>query len=120
MLKIREFTDSSGALAAVYLRCTNRDLEIVRNDEALVLPRKALDAVMARYGDAFDPEAPITVVGTVHLDGGKTLRHVRHLAGYDVIARDYLVYDAPGVQPLCALSTTVSLGLEHLARIARR
>jgi len=120
MLKIREFTDATGALAAVFLRCADRELEIVRGEEALALPSKALDAVMARYGDPFDPEAPITVVGTLQLDAGRTLRHVRHLAGYDVIARDYLVYDAPEAQPLCALSATVARGLEHLATRPRR
>ncbi|HEX2659227.1 MAG TPA: hypothetical protein VHU40_13180 [Polyangia bacterium] len=120
MLKIREFTDPTGALAAVYLRCTKDGQEIIRGDEILALPGKALDAVMARYGDLFDPEAPITVVGNLELDAGRILRHVRHLAGYDVIARDYLVYDVPDAPPLCALSATVARGLEHLATIARR
>ena len=122
MLKIREFTDDTGALAAVSLRCTDGVLELVRSGDtdAVALPGKALEAVLARYGDPFDPEAKIAVVGTLALGAGKTLRHVRHLAGYDVIARDYLVYDAPDAAPLCALSTTVARGLEHLAAVARR
>jgi hypothetical protein len=119
MLKIREFTDETGALAAVFLRCTDGTLELVGVKDAVVLPRKALDAVMARYGVPFDPEASITVVSTLALEPGRTLRHVRHLAGYDVIARDYLVYEVPDAQPLCALSTTVARGLEHLANRAR-
>lgn len=120
MLKIREFTDATGALAAIFLRCTNGALELVGDTDVVALPRKALDAVMSRYGVPFDPEAAIAVVGTLSLGSGRTLRHVRHLAGYDVIARDYLVYDAPDVQTLCALSTTVAHGLEHLATFARR
>jgi hypothetical protein len=122
MLKIREFTDDTGALASVFLRCTDGVLELVSSgdSDAVPLPAKALEAVMARYGDPFDPDAQIAVVGMLMLGAGRTLRHVRHLAGYDVIARDYLVYDAPEAAPLCALSTTVARGLEHLATIARR
>jgi len=119
MLKIREFTDATGALAAVFLRCADGTLELVGGQDAVVLPGKALDAVMSRYGVPFDPEASITVVDTLALGAGKTLRHVRHLAGYDVIARDYLVYETPEGTPLCALSTTVARGLEHLATRAR-
>lgn len=119
VLKIREFTDATGALAAIFLRCTDGALELVADNDVVALPRKALDAVMVRYGVSFDDEAAIAVVGTLTLGPGRTLRHVRHLAGYDVIARDYLVYDAPDAQSLCALSTTVARGLEHLATRAR-
>lgn len=120
MLKIREHTDATGALAAVFLRLTKGDaLELVRGEDAVALPPRALEAVMARYGAAFDPEAVISVEGTLPLGQGRTLRHVRHLAGYDVIARDYLVYDALGAEPLCAMAATVARGLEHLADVAR-
>jgi len=118
-LKIRELTDETGALAAVTLRLTQGGaLELARGDVAMALPSRALEAVMARYGAPFDPEAAISVEGTLPLGDGRTLRHVRHLAGYDVIARDYLVYDAPGAEPLCAMATTVARGLEHLAAAA--
>ena len=119
MLKIRELTDESGALAAVFLGMTNGVLTLVRGDEAVPLPSRALEAVMARYGAPFDPEASITVVGTVDLGEGRSVRHVRHLAGYDVIARDYLVYDGPDGEPLCAMAATVARGLEHLADVTR-
>jgi hypothetical protein len=33
-----------------------------------------------------------------------------------VIARDYLVLDLPGQEPLCALAVTVAGALVHLAR----
>lgn len=120
MLKIRELTDASGALAAVFLRLTNGGaLELARGEGAVTLPSRALEAVMARYGAPFDPEAAISVEGTLLLGDGRILRHVRHLAGYDVIARDYLVYEAPGAETLCAMATTVARGLEHLADVAR-
>jgi len=115
MLKIREFTGAGGALSAVFLRQGEGALELVDGTDAIALPAGALAAVMARYGAPFDPDEPISVVGSLVLGPGATLRHVRHLAGYDVIARDYLVYEAAGADPLCALSATVARALEHLA-----
>jgi hypothetical protein len=119
MLKVREFTDATGALSAVFLRQREGALEIVGDRDAIALPAGALAAVMARYGAPFDPEAQVAVVETLALDGGGTLRHVRHLSGYDVIARDYLVYQAAGAEPLCALAATVARALEHLAGVVR-
>ena len=123
MLKVREFTGAAGALVAVFLRRAGEGgagaLEIVDDIGAVALPDGALAAVMARYGAPFDPDAPISVVATLDVGGGCTLRHVRHLAGYDVIGRDYLVYQAPGAEPLCAMSVGVARALEHLASVVR-
>jgi hypothetical protein len=45
---------------------------------------------------------------------------VRHLAGYDVVKRDYLVLEAGGTEALCAPGATVAAALQHLARAAAR
>ena len=123
MLKVREFTDATGALAAVYLRSGERAVEgavlEVVSDDVVALPTAALAAVMSRYGAPFDPEAEISLVASMTLGPGCTLRHVRHLAGYDVIARDYLVYDVVGAESQCALAATVARALEHLAAAVR-
>lgn len=120
ILKLRELIDATGALVAVSLRLTTGGaLELARGEDAVPLPSRALDAVMARYGAPLDPEAAISLEGTLALGAGRALRHVRHLAGYDVIARDYLVYEVPGAEPLCAMSATVARALEHLADVAR-
>ena len=124
MLKLREFSDVTGALSAVFLRQAAGVLEIVGDgngakEEATPLPEGALAAVMARYGTPFDSHATISVIATLDLADGGRLRHVRHLAGYDVIARDYLVYDAAGAEPMCALSVAVARALEHLAGAVR-
>jgi hypothetical protein len=118
MLKIDETSSTSGGLAPVFLRFEGEALEIIGagSPGALALPSGALEAVMSRYGAPFDHDAPIAAIAHLDLDGGRRLRHVRHLAGYDVIARDYLVYDAPGAEPLCALATQVATALAHLAR----
>lgn len=117
MLKIREFADTGGVLSAIYLLDEDGVLKIGNQAASVALPENALAVVMARYGAPFDPDAPIAEVATLTLGDGRTLRHVRHLAGYDVIARDYLVYEGPGLTPSCALSTTVARALEHLAAV---
>jgi len=116
MLKIHEATSETGELVPVSLRAFGGALEVVCGSDVYALPDSVLATVMKRYGAPFDPEATITVVGTLALGQDRDLRHVRHLAGYDVIARDYLVYAAPDQESLCALSTTVAAALVHLGR----
>ena len=79
------------------------------------IPAGALDAVMRRYGkplaeDVPEPE-PVLALGN-----GAVLSTFRHLARFDVIARDYVYYrpgaDSPG---LAALSVTVAAALRFLA-----
>lgn len=82
------------------------------------LPHGALEAVMARYGAPWDPDARVAIIDTLTLPAGCSLAHVRHLAGYDVIARDYLVYRTDNGEATCALATTLSAALCHLAHAA--
>jgi hypothetical protein len=119
MLKVHETTTATGTLAEVYLRLEGNELLMVDSEEALGVPEGALDAVMMRYGAPLDPVERITVMGALVLGPGHAIRRVRHLSGYDVIARDYLIYEAPGREPLCALATTVVGALAHLCRAAR-
>jgi hypothetical protein len=120
VLKIHELTDAGGQLVGVYLRVTDsQSLEIVDSEGALPLPQQALEKVLARFGAPFDAEARITVVAELELGAGQRLRHVRHLAGYDVVARDYVVLDSGAGEPLCAPGATVAGALQHLARANR-
>jgi hypothetical protein len=118
MLKIHETTSASGALSGVCLQTSNGALALVTDAGTFPLPEGALDAVMLRYGAPLDPASQLVPVAILPLGEGRALRHVRHLATYDVIARDYLVYDAPGKEPLCALATTVAGALDHLGQVA--
>jgi hypothetical protein len=118
-LKIHEFILPSGELAGVWLRADDAGLWLVSDDDELALPGAALRAVMVRYGSPFDPEARSESLGVLGLGDGMTLRHVRHLAGYDVIARDYLVYGEPGLEPVCAMATNVAGALRYLGLAAR-
>ncbi|MBX3207905.1 MAG: hypothetical protein KF764_22860 [Labilithrix sp.] len=120
MLKIHETTTPGGAVETTFLRVDDGALSLSSGEGTVALPDGALDAVMRRYGMPVDPEAQLTVVASLELGDGRVLRHARHLARYDVIARDWLVYDAPGQETACALATTVAGALDHLARAGRR
>ncbi len=120
MLKVHEFINANGELSAVFLRVLEGVLLLVGDDGSLALPAGALRGVMARYGAPFDAEAGGVRQSALGLPDGATLRHVRHLAGYDVIARDYLVFEEPGQAPLCAMATHVAGALRHLGLAAKR
>lgn len=121
MLKIHETTRSDGSLGEVLLRHDEGGgLAIVIEGRGLALPDGAVEAVMAKFGAPIAPSEreKLGEIARLDLGGGAVMRHVRHLARYDVIARDWLVYEAPNAEPLCAMATTVAGALEHLARAA--
>jgi len=118
-LKIHEFILPNGELSSVLLRSDGGQLLLVSDDGELALPAGALRAVMLRYGAPFDEAATSQSQGLLELESGVSLRHVRHLAGYDVIARDYLVYSEPGLDATCAMATHVAGALRHLGLAAR-
>lgn len=73
----------------------------------------ALDRVMHRYGRPL--EAGISLVGdALALPGGFALRRLRHHAIVDADARDYLVWERPDGEPLCALARMVTSALRYL------
>lgn len=117
MFKIHEFSSAAGELSSVYLRVGEEELEIVSDDGAWPLPQGAVHAVLARFGAPFDADAKSFTVATLALSPGESLRHVRHLAGYDVIAKDYLVYEQPQGETLCAMAATVAAALLHLGQV---
>jgi hypothetical protein len=122
VFKIHEFSSTAGDLSPVCLQIRDGALEIVADGSSWPLPPGALRAVLARFGAPFDADARISEIARFELGANElreTLRHVRHLAGYDVIARDYLVYESANNEALCALAATVSAALLHLARAAQ-
>jgi hypothetical protein len=117
-MKVHERTTEHG-LEAVILQVEDGVLAITSDVGTLPLPDGAIDAVMSRYGSALDPSARLVPIASLDLGHGRSLRHVRHLATWDVIARDYLVYEHASAEALCALATTVAGALDHLGRAAR-
>jgi hypothetical protein len=120
VLRIHETTRADGSLGPIFLFIEDRVLGLRSDEGAFTLPDGALEAVMSRFGKPLDVSEQLTPVGALELGDGRMLRHVRHLARWDVIARDWLVLEVAGEEPLCALATTVAGALGHLARAAAR
>jgi hypothetical protein len=118
VLKVHETTTDDGALSPIFLVIDDGVLAVQSQEGTFALPEGALPAAMARYGAPLEASEPLAPVGTLDLGDGCVLRHVRHLARYDVIARDYLVYEMADREPVCALAATVAGVLVHLARAA--
>ncbi len=120
-LKIDETSTASGELASVFLRIDDGVVSLVDERGAFALPSNAVDAVMRRYGMPFDESDSQRITRVASLDlGNATLHHVRHLARFDVIARDWLVYERPEHEAMCVLACDVARALAHLARAAVR
>lgn len=119
MLKIDEVTERDGSISSVVLVREGDALCIAHGADTYAVPDGVLEAAMRRYGHPFDTTERVSVVGALELAAGRRLRHVRHLARYDVIARDYLVLEAPGREALCALAVTVAAALSFVARAAQ-
>src|SRR6478736_724469 len=116
MFRIHEFSSPSGELSSVFLRLADGELMISSEAGEWPLPSGALRAVLTRYGAPFDADVRSTEIASLRLNEGECLRHVRHLAGYDVIARDYLMYEHANSEALCALAATVTATLLHLGQ----
>ena len=117
-LKIDEYATPAGHLIQVHVHWTGAAMSISEGQQRFVVPRGALDAVMNRFGGPLDPEQTVHHVARIDLGGGFTLRHVRHLSGYDVVARDYLLYEQPEREIYCCLAITVAGALLHVGRAA--
>jgi hypothetical protein len=118
-MKIHETVRADGTLVPVLLRHADGALFITTDDGELALVDGALEAVMKRFGGPLETSEPLALIAELELGDGAVLRHVRHRARYDVIARDFLVYAKPGEDALCALAITVCAALTHLARAPR-
>lgn len=119
-MKIHETIGNDGANVSSRLERDDGALVFVDIDgTSTSLPDGALDAVMNRFGAPLDHSVDLVPVDALDLGDGRTLRHVRHLARFDVIAKDFLVLESSSREPLCALATTVAGAIDHLARAAR-
>jgi hypothetical protein len=88
---------------------------LVADDDGVrgLLPVVAVDRVMARYGRPL--EEGLALDGeSIELAGGYRLRRFRFHAIVDAEARDYLVWERPGEEPLAAISATVAAALRFL------
>lgn len=94
------------------------DLVLGDGQADVVLPYGLLFKVFERYGKPLDSSIALPQQG-LDLGGGVQLFALRHLARFDVIAKDYVVLSRPGEEPLCELSVSIAGALSHLAHLAR-
>ena len=120
-LSLDEHARDDGSLGRTVLRREEDDALALDVDGACVglLPAGAVEAVMERFGGPLADDVSPPPQG-LPLGGGASLHALRHLARYDVIARDYAVLVRPGRDALVLLATTLAGALHHLARAAGR
>jgi hypothetical protein len=118
MLTIDQRIRDDGTIESVTLEVRAGDLFLqVGSETATSLPVEIVEAVMTRYGKPLAPDVRLEGE-SLEVGGGRVLRHLRHLARYDVIARDFLVWTAPGQEPVAELAVTVAAAIVHLAQVA--
>ncbi|MEO6574911.1 MAG: hypothetical protein ABIP89_13790 [Polyangiaceae bacterium] len=118
-LLIHQRTRVDGSLEDLFLSREDDALrvQIGADDEAFV-PIEALVAVMRKFGKPLAPEIRLGATA-LELGDGRSLTMLRHLARYDVIARDFLVFCAPNEEPLAELASSVTAALMHLVEAYR-
>ncbi len=117
-LVLNESHDVEGRAVRVAVFVDDGELVLDYEGREVVLPFALVEAVFERFAKPLDP----TIVPRgVRLEVGSAgaLTHLRHLARYDVVARDYVVLDRPGKEPLAELCTAIAAPLVHLAERAR-
>jgi hypothetical protein len=120
MLLLHERTRDDGSIERTFLERASGEGEDalafrVEGESPRALPIELLVAVMKRYGRALDDAVTMGPdAERIPLAGGREVVHFRHLARYDVIARDWIVLIEPDAEPLAELATSVHGALRHL------
>jgi len=117
-LCIDETIDDAGAPARTWLARDGDDLVLARDGAADVcIPEDVLVGVVVRYAKPLADEVAVEGA-SLPLPSGARLTLLRHLARYDVIARDWLVLERPGEEPIAELATAIAAPLRRLASLA--
>ena len=114
VLLIDEHIRPDGGTVRTHLAAAGPDRIRVQGDDGVhgELSLGALDKVMHRYGRPLD--ASIELAGDALAIGDVRIVRLRHHAIVDAEARDWLVWNAPGEEPLAALATTIAAALRYL------
>ncbi len=114
VLLIDEHLRMDGTAVKTHLAWQDGRVTVISDDGIHgALSVAAIGRVMERYGKPLD--AAISLEGPrLPLGDGAALRMLRFRAQVDVIARDYLVWEQDGAEPLAALSNGVASALRYL------
>lgn len=115
-LLIDEHLRPDGVAVRTRLGFDGRRVTLAADDGvAGALSVAAVERVMARYGRPLDLEAAsLDGAPRLALGEGRALAMLRFRARVDADGRDYLVWEAPGREPLAALSNGVAAALRYL------
>lgn len=114
MLLLDERIRADGSHATCWARVDGDRLHLTDDDGTDgALSITAVDRVMTRYGRALDPAIALGDE-VLALPGGFRLRRLRYHAAVDAEARDYLVWERPGAEPLCVVATMATAALRYL------
>ena len=124
-LLLHESFDGRGALRKTWLERRAGELFLRAEPhsgsaDVLTLPGGSLQAVMRRYAKPLDGDLVRAASRSdpLELVDGSRLWRLRFRPTYDVIAKDYLVWEKPGETALVELATTVCAALQHLGKAA--
>ncbi len=114
-LLLHERTMPDGSREKTWLELSDGSLVLRVDARAPAqIPVAFLEAVMKRYGKPLADDVELSGP-RLELEGGRSVCVLRHRARYDVIARDFLVYTAPGQDSLAELAASVTAALSYLA-----
>jgi hypothetical protein len=97
-----------------FLRAAGGVISLEEPEQITELPLSLVLSVFARYGKPLAAEILLTGPTLALSDSIKVL-HLRHLARFDVIAKDYMVLLAEGSEPCAELATGITAALSFLA-----
>lgn len=113
VLLLDERITADGSHARTWASCDGQRLQI-RDDDGTAgeLSLVAVDRVMRRYGRPL--EHGIALEDEPLMCGSHRLRRLRYHAAVDAAGRDYLVWEAPGEEPLACIATMATAALRYL------
>jgi hypothetical protein len=119
VLKIHETFGNGEIAEASYLKMEDGELCLMLPASEVVIPISIVVRTFERFGKALDPDIGLNAETSLEIGEGMTVYALRHLARFDVIAKDYLVLAREGQEPLAELAVSIYGALVHLTRDAR-
>jgi hypothetical protein len=115
-MKLHEYIGPDGERVEVRLLSDGASLVLDVGGDSVALPDGSLEAVMRRLGRPMEAGVEYDPLESLDLGERGIVRRFRFLSRYDVVAKDYVVFLAPGAEPLCELATSVCAALDFLGR----
>jgi hypothetical protein len=116
---IHELIGAEGQSLRVYLEALEGNMVLSSAQDAVIVPTAVLRKVFNRYAKPLDVSSIKLDVDTVYIENTTGLRvhYFRHLATYDVIARDYLAFESADSEPRAELATGIAAALMTLMKL---